>query len=703
MLSGLFGDACIFAVENPNGDYVCVDDVISSDEFHDIARMIRDSKKMEIELTCRDGFTRSFYGHQIEAHAEYELLVILGVSFKDIAFNEKVNSTLFKNLVKNIGILFLHEYSSSKELDDMARELGERYEELNLVYDTEGRIQEKNKVHYSLMNILENCVSYMAVDIASLSLPDKNVLMSHSDTHNLQDIKDSLVEISQAIYDKIYDAKSSLVLNDVIDADLLCPYVGCKIMASPVYTNDNDLDGVLIIAKSSDGGDFTNSDRNLLEVMSKKVMQIIQSNYDGLTGVLNRQAYESRVDEVITSDRYINSEHIVLDIDLDDFQVINESYSHQIGDRLLKTVSDEIKGQVRDSDTVARLMGDEFGVLLVKCPPQIGVRIANKINDAIRNIRIKTGDRIVEISATIGMSIIDSSTNSMISVLADAEVARDAAKEMGKNRVMLFKAGDNELEDRKEKMKWVGRIRAALREERFVIYSQPIVSLGDGGAHHVEILLRMSGEEGQLYSPYLFIPAAESYNLMPDIDRLVITNTLSILSDYQKRLGALTLNVAINLSGQSISNERFLDFVISSLENSDISADRITFEVTESAAIANIDEAKRFIATIRKKGCAFSLDDFGTGLSSFSYLKTLNVDYLKIDGSFIKDIVNDPVADTMVSAINRVGHVMNLKTIAEYVENDDIISHLTKMGIDFGQGYGFAKPCPLIDYLEKLS
>ncbi|MFW2374797.1 MAG: EAL domain-containing protein, partial [Gammaproteobacteria bacterium] len=309
----------------------------------------------------------------------------------------------------------------------------------------------------------------------------------------------------------------------------------------------------------------------------------------------------------------------------------------------------------------------------------------------------------LEISATIGVALIDANTQSSASILSESELARDTAKDLGKNRVHVFQSEDGELLRRKDQMQWVTRIKSALREDRFVIYGQPIVPLQDSSVpHHIEILLRLQDEDGSILTPWTFLPAAERYHLMPEIDRWVVNQTLTMLSEQNNRHAGMQIKVAINLSGQSLGNEEFLDFLLHRLDQVDFSLENICFEVTESAAISNLAEAQHFMSVLKEKGCRFSLDDFGTGLSSFAYLKNLPVDYLKIDGSFVKEIVNDPISDAMVSAINQVGQVMGLKTIAEFVENDAIKDHLKKLGVNYAQGYGVGKPRPILEQLEDM-
>lgn len=625
------------------------------------------------------------------------LIVNQGLLPKTICSNQG-----FSSLLENISVFIKNERMLNIELDAMANELGERYDELNLVYDTDSHTQE---VHNTLMQIVENCVTYMGVSMAILSLPDKNILISHGD--NSRKLSDSSVVIEKAkdiLYHKVKEVKASIILNEQVAVNEICSDLSCKILTSPIFSGDGHLDGVIITAKNQPLPDYNNSDRNLLEVMAKKIMQVIQSNYDTLTGLLNRTVFERYIDKSLSLARKVGSTHAFLHLDIDDLQVINENFSYKVGDDLIKSISKLIREKVRDRDIVSRIGGDEFGVILESCSLESGLKISNNILDGIRHLAYKWDNKQLEISATIGLTSIDASKESSASILSESEVARDTAKELGKNRVHVFQRDDAELLKRKDEMQWVTRIKTALREDQFLLYAQPIVPLQDNSAaHHFEILLRLRGEDGSILTPWSFIPAAERYHLMPEIDRWVVSKALSTLTEQFNKLTDQQTKVAINLSGQSIGNKEFLEFLLDKLALVKFPLENICFEVTESAAVSKLSDAQNFMSIIKEKGCKFSLDDFGTGLSSFAYLKTLPVDYLKIDGSFVKEILNDPVSDAMVSAINQVGHVMGLETIAEFVENDAIREHLVKLGVSFGQGYGIGMPRPILEQLEDMS
>ena len=336
--------------------------------------------------------------------------------------------------------------------------------------------------------------------------------------------------------------------------------------------------------------------------------------------------------------------------------------------------------------------GDEFGLLLSQCSLEKGRQIASELLDSIRAFRFVWHDKIFAIGVSIGLVAIDGEVESVTTILSAADTAMYAAKDRGRNRFQVYEAGDRDLARRNGDMEWVSKIIKALEENRFRLYCQAIAPIKNKySGYHYEILLRLQGENGLLVPPMAFIPAAERYNLMPKIDRWVVSSLFASLQ-YAKH-DAKSL-YTVNLSGASFNDDLFLDFLKEQFSFYQIPPQKICFEVTETLAIGNLNQAARFIRQLKKLGCYFALDDFGIGMSSLAYLKNLPVDYLKIDGHFIKNIVQDPINAAMVEAINRIGHIMGLQTIAEFVENDAILAKIKDLHVDYAQGYGIGKPCP---------
>jgi diguanylate cyclase (GGDEF)-like protein/PAS domain S-box-containing protein len=421
------------------------------------------------------------------------------------------------------------------------------------------------------------------------------------------------------------------------------------------------------------------------------------ASHDILTELVNRREFETRLERALKSAKARETSYAVLYLDLDQFKIVNDACGHNAGDALLKQIGALLKSKIRWRDTLARLGGDEFGVLLESCTMDEALRTAENLRELISEFRFVWDERTFRLGVSVGVVPITLQTDDVASLLSAADSACAAAKDAGRNRVYNYQENDIDLMKRRKEMQWAARISNALDENRFELFRQTIQPLQVAGEHgaHYELLIRMRDEAGSLIAPGLFIAAAERYGLMTSIDRWVIQSAFRWLvseADERERLALCS----INLSGQSLADEKFLPFVVDQFQKSGLSGSCICFEITETAAIASYSQANRFIHALKEIGCRFALDDFGTGLSSFGYLKHFPVDYLKIDGSFVKEMLHDPIDREMVRSINEIGHLTGKKTIAEFAENAEIITMLRGMGIDFAQGYGVSEPKRLI-------
>jgi len=419
------------------------------------------------------------------------------------------------------------------------------------------------------------------------------------------------------------------------------------------------------------------------------------ASHDILTGLVNRAEFENRLERALKSAKARETSYALCYLDLDQFKIVNDSCGHQAGDALLGQLGALLKSKIRWRDTLARLGGDEFGVLLESCNLEQATETAETLRAAVGDFKFMWDDRSFRLGVSIGVVPITAGNEDVAGLLSAADSACAAAKEAGRNRVHSFEENDIDLQRRRREQQWAARINNALEENRFELYRQTILPLQtpEDGVHY-EILLRMRDETGGIIAPGLFIEAAERFSLTPRIDRWVVTNTFRWLvseADERERLSMCS----INLSGQSIGDDKFLPFVIEQFQMSGLDATKICFEITETAAIASYSQANRFINALKELGCMFALDDFGTGLSSFGYLKHFPVDFLKIDGSFVKEILHDPIDREMVRSINEIGHLTGKLTIAEFAENDEIIAMLKGMGVDYAQGYGVSRPEPV--------
>ncbi len=452
--------------------------------------------------------------------------------------------------------------------------------------------------------------------------------------------------------------------------------------AATIHCPAGDIQGVVLVFK-----DVTDARRMEQELS-------YQATHDPLTGLVNRNEFGHRLHSALTTTRESGTIHTLLYLDLDQFKLVNDTAGHIAGDGLLQEIAQLLQSKIRTRDTLARLGGDEFSVLLEGCPREKGSGIAQSLVLALRNHRFQWEGKSFDIGVSIGLVAINGDTLDAVELMSQADVACYAAKESGRNRVQVYESDGAELSPRHNEILRATELSRHLENERFCLHAQAIMPLDNKQVPlHLEILVRLLNDEGEILPPASFIPAAERFGIMAAIDRWVIKTTLSQYHAVVESVGEVTL--AINLSGNSLTDDDLLDFVLEQLALNKVPAGQICFEITETAAIANLNQASHFIRHLRRHGCRFALDDFGSGLSSFAYLKNLPIDYLKIDGSFVRDMVDDPIDHAMVAAINQVGKTMVIRTIAEWVENPETMRALQELGVDYAQGYGIGKPVPL--------
>jgi len=405
-----------------------------------------------------------------------------------------------------------------------------------------------------------------------------------------------------------------------------------------------------------------------------------------------------QLENAITSAGQSGENHVVCTLDIDQLKVINETCSHEAGDRLLCQIADLLRNTLRDTDIIARLAGDEFGILMKNCTLVSATTVIEEIMVALHALRFANGGRIFEINASIGVAQIRPGYEGATQALSEADLACQAAKESGGNRYHIFHSNDADLQRRQEEMQWVSKVSEAIEADRLVLYCQEIRSLHDQAVQglHVEVLVRMLGEDGTLITPDKFLPAAERYNLINNLDRWVVSHSLAWYAAFAASGKATGDDIlSINLSGLSITDAKVLSHIKAEIGKYGVPPQVLCFEITETAAVSNLSAAGNFIRELRRLGCHFALDDFGSGLSSFAYLKNLPVDYLKIDGAFVRNMDTDEVDFAMVSAIQQLGKVLGTRTIAEFACNEEILCMLRQLGVDYAQGYAIAKPVAL--------
>ena len=457
---------------------------------------------------------------------------------------------------------------------------------------------------------------------------------------------------------------------------------------TPIIDKENNILGAVIIL------------RDVTEVRTMEKRLSYQASHDALTGLINRREFEVRLKQTIRNAQAEHETHSTCFLDLDKFKIINDTSGHAAGDEFLKQISKTIQSQLRQTDVLARLGGDEFAIILDGCSIYQATNICNKVIKTIKETRFNWGKNSFESGASIGIVPITQLTVSVSEVMSSVDAACYEAKDKGRNRIQVFEPDNAEYIKHQAETSWIQKIKTAISENHFELYFQEILNVNPEypTPKTVELLIRLNDDEQVIY-PDSFIPTAERYNLMPKIDEWVISNTFEFMQSYKEKHNS-DIRVAINLSGQSLSEDSVLNLITNKLrKNKELKKELICFEITETAAIANMSKAIEFIANIKQMGCKFSLDDFGSGLSSFSYLKNMPVDNIKIDGIFIRGINTDATNRIFVESIHNISKIMGIKTTAEYVENEDILECIKSIGIDYAQGYHIAKPEPVKNLL----
>ena len=557
----------------------------------------------------------------------------------------------------------------------------------------------------SLVKLVKDTSESLDVGMTGLLIPGKGIEHFENRWETQEPLLPGMSRFirTQALQ-QVQDGRS-IVINQAADQaryGLYSPF-RAKLIITPLTGGTSHAIGLLVAINDGASRDFSNSDRNLLQVMASRIDKVLHVNFDPLTGLENTQSFEWAVGRALSGVRSGTCKAALMNVDLDRFSVINSAYGREAGDLLITQVADLLAEEAGTRDTVARIGADKFGLLLTDASQEDAALVAEKLRRKIARIELGPAEFQHMVSACIGVTSIDEKCHTVAETLTMVELANKAAKEKGVNRVQEYQETDLNLASRRGEHKWVGQIFDAISKDRFVLFVQLIQPIKEqAGLPHYEVLVRMRGEDGEILPPNKFIPAAEHYRLMPDLDWWVVKHALDQLSELRQITGELEGIFSINLSGQSLTDERLQYQLFLALDDIGDMASKIVFEVTESAAIANMVEALDFMRKARSFGCKFSLDDFGSGLSSFAYLQSLPVDYLKIDGSFVRDMARNEVSRSMVSAINHVGQVMGLTTIAEFVEDAAIVDSLQRIGVDYAQGYHYGRPRPLREVCDEL-
>ena len=586
------------------------------------------------------------------------------------------------------------------KLGSSERDLGIRERDLELMMEISSNQSAAVSDADEFSVILKTGLDRMGCALAALWVPDKNVSVSL--TRSGQPMSpEALARAQHHLMAWMQLQQRTIVINHIskVASDVAAPY---KILACPIRHRSERVMGVLALFNPPSAPDFDVQQTRVAEMLAKRSTVIIQAQYDSSTGLMTRQAFERQATGLLGADGA--DSHIILYLDIDRLHVINETFGMHVGDDVIVSVAERMARTLPTEALSARISGDRFAALIPHSSMEVGAVVAEQIRAAAEGIVPRAGQGSFEVSVCVGVAPIGRSDNPLAHALATAEIACKAAKDRGRNRVEIFQDSDQSIIRRHTDILVIGKLRDALDNDSFRLDAQPILPLrGNYGRPRFELLIRMLGDRGEIIPPGKFLSSAERYQLMPTVDRWVVRRACELLGEHSAAVGEEFARFAINLSGQSLQDESFLGFVIEQLKASSLPPGVLCFELTETATIGNLEKAQVFMRTLQDLGCQFALDDFGTGVSSLAYLKDLSVNYIKIDGSFVRDAISNARSESMIKAIAQLAKVMCMETIAEYVETDVLRVRMADLGVDYGQGFAMGKAQPLEELLQELA
>ena len=609
------------------------------------------------------------------------------------------------SVLDEIAPLLRVELQRIAELNEIAGELGDRYNELNMLCRVDETTKPRQECRDTLSQQIRQFASHLEADLAVLWVAQRELVFPAGALYRRDDkeLNAWLHGLAHAAYQWFLNGNGPLGMNSLEDVNRQRLGVGgaYKLIGVPILDRRLAVSGILVCANRMERPDFTNSHRNLLEVAAERASECVREHQDELTGLLNRNGFQTHLVQLGLQRDAAQCSRVVCLVNLDQFKIINVTYGIAAGDEVLCKVAALLVDKVAGRGIAARLDADNFALLLENSTIPDAEQFAGDVCVAVRDLRFNTEDKCFSVGASAGVVALDEADGAQADLTQLAEVALASAKEAGGHRVAAYQLANVDLVRRHQQLHWVEGIKHALEERRFVLYCQRIQPL-QGEETHYELLVRMLDESGAIVPPAQFIPTAERYSLMPEVDRWVLSAALQQLDTWTAWTFDEPISWGINLSGQSLNDTGFLQYLADHVQQSSMPEKSIYFEITETAAVQNFHVVERVMRAIQAAGCRFALDDFGSGLSSFAYLQRLPVDYLKIDGALVRNMHSNPVDQAMVAAVAEVGKVMGLKTIAEFVEDQATLQLLQTMGVDYAQGYVVMKPAPLEEELQRL-
>jgi diguanylate cyclase (GGDEF)-like protein len=593
------------------------------------------------------------------------------------------------------------ELLAREEIRRLRDSMQEQTQELKVLEVVAGRGPEGSQHSAEdLKSILANCAKHMKVGMAALIVPDKGLAMTVAGSDGTLDYR-LLAKAHRHLVSVARMRREPLIINKVSLPGK--EQVEYRILACPVFRPDGQPIGVFALFRTSSGPEFTASHTRVIELLARRIATVIAYEYDELSGLLTRPAFERRTKQILQDPKKARSDWTALYIDIDHMHAINDAHGMHTADRILKQLGELIRSHIPPGSLATRVSADRFSILL---PARLddSVKVAEALRQSAEQLSASLGVDNVPVSISVGVAPVQSLEQDFSHLLAQAETACKAAKARGANRVEAFQEDNESIVRRMTELRLVANLQQAIAEDSLQLFAQLIAPLGERRRPaQFELLLRLIDEKGRRIGPAQFMSAAQRHDLMPAIDRWVIQHTLSLLKPHAALLAQNLVGFSLNISGHSLRDTTFADDVESAVRSSGLNPAGICFEIAEDAMMNNLAAAETFMKRLAKLGCRIALDDFGTGLSALAYLRTLPIDTLKIAGSFVRDVLIDTKADSMVQSIAQLAHSMSLTTVAKQVETEEVCTRVTALGADYGQGFSIASPVPIADILSELA
>ncbi len=631
--------------------------------------------------------------------------LLTAIFSKNDGKSSSFNPSLLKSILEPAIELIGESLRVSKEMRKLESAVDEIRKELEFVYEVDEKIHGTLTRHSSLAQLVGRSGRYLGINYSVLLIPSKRIRISA--THSSwKDVNRKVLDryLIDQLMPRLEGQRRPVIFEIPADDSPGSAETGYQALLCPLLDTHGNVEGILAQLGRVDLSKFNKNDRRFMSHIGRKVEYVIEQSFDSMTGLMSRAGFEAQLLESFSTLSSDSDTHQLIYFDLDNLQLVNDTFSRKAGDEVIMRFAGLLEKDLPKSAVLSRLTGDDFCMLLTHASSDAALDYANGVRKRASALRYLEGDRSLQVTMSIGIAEFDRNSGEDGNALTTARMACEAAKEGGRDRIEIYDEGNRSVVRRYDDMQLVAEIQQALDGSEFELLAQPIASLtAEFSNPRFEILLRMKdGEGGRVQTEALF-SAAERYRMMPQIDRWVVSTTIAKLTAVREFVESQNAVFAMNLSGQSLGDDDFLEFIEQEIDNSKLPASSLCFEITESAAVSNLKKAQDFIDRLRERGCQISLDDFGAGLSSFAYLKNFNVDTLKIDGGFIRDITDNRISESMVAAITQVAKVMELKTVAEYVESEETRELISKLGVDFAQGHLIGKPITLDSVLADLA